>query len=279
MSTRALTTTYEAFWRDDSIRQRVRAVARAGAVWVLSKRPRRPWREGLNVLYYHHVFDDERAGFDRQLRFLSDQVEWVSLDEALNLMKDGGEPGRRYLAITFDDGFENCFTHAMPSLSERSIPAAFFLPTDFVGAHPNDDPARVWSFFRKTVNVPFMTWSQCREAAAAGFAFGSHTCSHASLIELDKAHVRWELETSRKIIERELGTPCEHFCAPRGKSGLHFDASRDPKLVHETGFRSFLTTEAGINTLNQPFAAPLVVRRCHAVASWGNHELAHFLGR
>jgi peptidoglycan/xylan/chitin deacetylase (PgdA/CDA1 family) len=277
MTSRELTTSYKAFRQDETLRQRARAVARSGAVWALSKRPRKAWPEGVHVLYYHHVFDDERAGFERQLRFLSNHAEWVSLDDALRVMNDGGEAGHRYLAITFDDGFENCFTHAMPTLSEHSIPAAFFLPTDFVGAHPHQDPSRVWSFFKKTLDIPFMTWAQCREAAEAGFVFGSHSCSHTSLIDLDEAQVRWELETSRHLIEQEIGAPCQHFCAPRGKSGLHFDADRDPRIAEELGFRSFLTTDAGVNPLNHPMPYS-VVRRRHVVAAWGNHELAYFLG-
>ncbi|MDP6944972.1 MAG: polysaccharide deacetylase family protein [Myxococcota bacterium] len=268
-------TTWRTFKRDHTARERLREVARAGAVWGLSKGPRRRWDEGVQILYYHHIFDDERAGFERQLAWLSQRVDWVSYDEALRLMREGGEPGKRYLAVTFDDGFENCFTHAMPILEGHDVPATFFLATDFIGANPARDPSHSWSFFTRTLDVPFMTWDQCRQAADAGFTFGSHTCTHASLIDLNDGDVHWELERSKAVMERELGRPCDHFCAPRGKPMEHFDPSRAPALARQLGYRSFATTEPGVNVVS---ADPFMVRRRHAIAAWGNYQLKYFLG-
>ena len=61
---------------------------------------------------------------------------------------------------------------------------------------------------------------------------GSHTVSHRNLAELSKSEARSEMSHSKETLERELGVTCEHFCAPRGKPGLHYHATRDPALAH-----------------------------------------------
>lgn len=64
-----------------------------------------------------------RANLKRQLRYLRKEYTLVSLSD----LYETPNPGVRRMAITFDDGLENNFTHAAPVLRSLQIPATFFV--------------------------------------------------------------------------------------------------------------------------------------------------------
>ena len=107
-------------------------------------------------------------------------------------------------------------------------------------------------------------------------SFGSHTVQHQLLSGLSAEEVENEMRLSKEEIERRLGTPCEHFCAPVGRPGLDFVVERDPAIAARLGFRSFLTTRRG-SADRRP--DPMSVERDHMLAAWGVHQLRYFLAR
>lgn len=91
-----------------------------------------------------------------------------------------------------------------------------------------------------------LDWAQVREMVASGLiSFGSHTHSHVLLGRAAPEVIRHELLESRRIIERETGVPCTHFCYPNGYLGDFSDISE--QILRELGFRSSLTTVGGLN--------------------------------
>jgi peptidoglycan/xylan/chitin deacetylase (PgdA/CDA1 family) len=102
-----------------------------------------------------------------------------------------------------------------------------------------------------------LDWTQVREMAASGLiSFGSHTHSHVILGRAAPDVIRHELLESRRIIERETGVPCTHFCYPNGSPG-DFSATSE-ELLREHGFRSSLTTVGGLNPTP---CSPFLLRR------------------
>src|SRR4051794_18794241 len=89
---------------------------------------------------------------------------------------------RRVFVVTFDDGYENNFTQALPVLRELNIPATIFLATSFLGSQeplPFDD----WKA-KGSADVPAETWrplslDQCRQMQASGLIeLAAHTHTH-----------------------------------------------------------------------------------------------------
>ena len=68
-----------------------------------------------------------RNGLDRQLRALRSAANIVPLGWALQAMSDGLALPPRALAITFDDGYQDNLTLAVPLLRMLQIPATCFL--------------------------------------------------------------------------------------------------------------------------------------------------------
>ncbi len=102
---------------------------------------------GLLVLNYHRVGDGGSSqfdrglwsasgeGFDAQLSFLQRNAEVVGPHEALDVLSRGGR--RRYVLLTFDDGYRDNYEIALPILRSHNVCATFFLTTGFVDGRAN----------------------------------------------------------------------------------------------------------------------------------------------
>jgi peptidoglycan/xylan/chitin deacetylase (PgdA/CDA1 family) len=226
--------------------------------------------------YYHHVYDDERTGFGRQLDFMRSFGDFISIDDAIGLLISGERIGGRYFCLSFDDGFKSCATNAVSLLAERDIPAVFYVVTGLVGRTlVSGDSIAIDAFGAKsTDSIEFVSWDDCRALIRGGMTLGSHTCSHPRLASLDAAIVQDELVNSKLTIERQTESPCRHFCAPYGMPHRDFGAKRDVQLARNAGYVSFATGVRGRNLQN---GDAFMLHRDHLIATWGNHQLRYFL--
>lgn len=95
----------------------------------------------LLVLIYHRVlpgpdpmypYDPDVAGFRRQMTALGEDFRVVRLADAVDMLERGALPART-VAITFDDGFADNVTCALPVLNELQLPATFFIASGYLG--------------------------------------------------------------------------------------------------------------------------------------------------
>ena len=268
---------YRDFERRAGFREKLRTRARDLSVLSLSlgrSIARRPG--GVRFPYYHHIFGDECVGFSRQLDYLRRFGEFLSIDDAVNLLASGDPIDGNYFCITFDDGFKNNLTNAVPILVDKEVPAAFFLVTDLIGSDCVKDRDRLLGFYdHGQILMEFLEWSDCRQMAAVGMTIGSHTVNHARLSRLDRAGASEEMAKSKSIIEEKLGQPCEHFCCPFGIPDKDFNSHRDPDLAGQLGYRSLSTARRGPNRKDD---SPFMIKRDHMLANWGVYQLRYFLG-
>jgi len=220
-------------------------------------------REWILIPFYHWVLDDEREAFGRQLRFFRNYGDFISVDDAVAALQSPSGVGGRYFCVTFDDGFKNGFTNAVPILKDLGVPAAFFISTSYVGLdlEGNWDQiapfyARSWSQYGRFFE--FLDWDQCRQMVSSGFIIGSHTHSHNRLTAVSPAEAEKEMDLSKRAIEAKLGCPCRHFCCPWGVPVRDFDPEVHPDMARKLGYISFLTTEHGPNL---PGVSPFAMRR------------------
>jgi len=102
------------------------------------------WDKRLTVLAYHRIVQNVSDGsqiaasatinqFTQQLDFVNQHFNPITVD-----MLDQWLEGKlqklpsRPLLVTFDDGYEDAYSNAMPRLHERKIPAVVFLATGFI---------------------------------------------------------------------------------------------------------------------------------------------------
>src|SRR5271157_3396423 len=92
----------------------------------------RPLPRRCMVLAYHSVPAEQRGLFVQQMEMLLEQAKIVHADvEALP------QEGGHYVAITFDDGYEDIVENALPELSKRGMPSTVFIITELLGCKRN----------------------------------------------------------------------------------------------------------------------------------------------
>lgn len=67
--------------------------------------------------------------FERHLRYFKRNFHTVTFSELFRLYQEDASPSKPTLALTFDDGYLNNLTHALPLLEQYEIPATFFVST------------------------------------------------------------------------------------------------------------------------------------------------------
>lgn len=96
---------------------------------------------GWTIAMYHRVIDDAaldpfglgmcvmRDRFEQQMRYLRSAFNILSVGEAVRRLEAGEALPERCLSITFDDGYLDNLTHAMPVLEGLQVPFTIYVPT------------------------------------------------------------------------------------------------------------------------------------------------------
>src|SRR5258708_13612556 len=72
----------------------------------------------------------------------------------------------------------------------------------------------------ESANLPELqplTWEMLSEMQQAGFTIGSHTKTHRILTRVGPSQLAHEAFASRRVLERRLQAPVEHFAHPDGQ--------------------------------------------------------------
>jgi len=182
--------------------------------------------------------------FEKQIRYLSaGGWHFVTMSELVAHYNDLPE---KTVAVTFDDGYEDNYTHALPILKKYGAKATLYVVVD---RHD-----REWSSRRKAKNdsgelmrEPKLSNEQIKEMIRSGvFEIGSHTLTHPNLPTLSKDEKYKEIVHSKAAIEEAFGITCNAFCYP---FGLYDD--EDVALVRQAGYTSATTTQAGIEDMTK----------------------------
>ncbi len=73
-----------------------------------------------------------RSQLDKVINQLSKYYQFVSLQDAVDMVRGRKEVKPYSIALTFDDGYRNNITHAQPILQRYGIKAAFYLTTGHI---------------------------------------------------------------------------------------------------------------------------------------------------
>jgi peptidoglycan/xylan/chitin deacetylase (PgdA/CDA1 family) len=173
------------------------------------------------VLCYHAVSPDWPAELSTTPERFEEQLELLvrrgyvgtTFERALT-----DPPGKRTVAVTFDDGYRSVAELALPIMQRLGLPGSIYVPTDF----PGRDRLLAWDGTDRWVGGPHehelacLGWDALRELADAGWEVGSHTCSHPRLTSLPDSDLVTELRDSRAACEEGLGRPCRTITYPYG---------------------------------------------------------------
>jgi peptidoglycan/xylan/chitin deacetylase (PgdA/CDA1 family) len=104
-------------------------------------------RGKLLILCYHRVLPKpdplipdgiDREAFDGQMRIVAEHFNALPMTEAISRLRAGTLPPRA-IGITFDDGYADNYTVALPILRKYAVPATVFVAAAFL------DGGRMWN--------------------------------------------------------------------------------------------------------------------------------------
>ena len=184
------------------------------------------------ILMYHYIRVADPAdtlgvalsvtptNFDAQMKWLKnnnyESMKLVDLaDPQKKTLSKIIASKKKPIVITFDDGYDNAYTQALPILKKYGFFGTFFIIRDFVG------------------RPEYATQVQIDEMAAQGMEIGSHTLDHMDL-------AKSSLEVDHKqIFGSKMGA--DVFCYPSGRF-----TEETVGLVKEAGYKVAVTTKPGI---------------------------------
>ena len=166
----------------------------------------------IPILLYHHVQDmpDTVSASKRRWsvapKKFEDQMNWiashgfhpVTMDQFVAHFKQGSELPPKPIILTFDDGWEDQYTTALPILKQHNFVATFFIITNMVG------------------HSAYLNWDQVNEMLKAGMDIQSHTLTHKRLSVLPNDKAWPEIAESKKILETRLNKPVGILAYPYG---------------------------------------------------------------
>jgi peptidoglycan/xylan/chitin deacetylase (PgdA/CDA1 family) len=229
----------------------------------------------LPILMYHKV-DEIPSGtrhvgnyvlpeqFDAQLTAIS---RWgyvpITMEEWLDIRAGRHKPPRRPIALTFDDGYRSNHDIAWPLLRCHGMTATVFLVADLIGG------TNRWDV--NEPQEPLLRPEEIRAMQAAGIQFGSHTCTHGSLIDMQPNEAFLELTRSRATLMALLGRPVVTLAYPYNKQNSTVRA-----LARQAGYQAAVL---GRGRANSRWTNPRALMRIGVDARTTVDALGHRLAK
>jgi peptidoglycan/xylan/chitin deacetylase (PgdA/CDA1 family) len=163
------------------------------------------------ILMYHYIRNIDQGSdplgyelslapelFEAQMVWLHEQgYRTMRMDAVAHCITTGTCPSRA-VALTFDDGYADAFTTALPVLQRYGFTATFYIISGMVG------------------QPGYMSWEQLVALRDAGMEIGAHTIDHYDLTTLDPAESERQIVQSKTDLEHGLGISIASFCYPTG---------------------------------------------------------------
>lgn len=202
----------------------------------------------MPVIMYHRVIKDESEKgvhgtyvtveqFEEQMKYLKKKgYETVTFKDLLNnRYKQRFDKDKKWIMLTFDDGYKDNYENAFPILKKYQFKGIIYV---LDGIEYNkwdvDNPGNPEKRFT------LMNQDELLEMQNYGIEFGGHTSTHPRLAELSTEQVKSEIINSKSNIEKIIGKELLSFAYPYGS--LNEEVKRIPQ---EAGYKFAVATDSG----------------------------------
>jgi peptidoglycan/xylan/chitin deacetylase (PgdA/CDA1 family) len=216
------------------------------------------------VLMYHYIRVNpnprDRMGFNLSVtpQNFQEQMQWahdhgfftISMTDLYRALVAGQPLDSHSFILTFDDGYADFYTAALPVLRRFDFTATAYIVPGFIG------------------RPGYMTWEQVQKLDQMGVDIGAHTLTHPDLTRQAPAAAAAQIAGSKAELESRLAHRVDDFCYPSGRYNAAVVAT-----VRQAGFRDATTTAFGT------FESTGTALYWPRVRIEGNNKLADFVSR
>ena len=218
-------------------------------------------KEPAVILLYHRVGSVGRDPWALTVapeRFADHLSALVELGEPTHLTRaiDGGSPAKQSvpsIVVTFDDGYADCLSHAVPELEARGVPATFFVPTGAV-----DDEREFW-------------WDELDR-----LVFGSSGLPKSASLAIDGRTFTWRLDYDNDDGREGAAWRAWEPAAPSSREALYvtlWQTFRPLSLRHRDDVIEQFRRLVGQNAIARPGYRTMSSSQVRDLASSGQFEI------
>ncbi|BCO28196.1 hypothetical protein MIZ03_3094 [Rhodoferax lithotrophicus] len=169
--------------------------------------------------------------FARQMRLLA-WLGYQGLSMTALLPYLRGDKVGKVVGITFDDGYLNNLTHALPVLQLHGFSSTCYCVSQQLGQ------TNVWDAAQGVAQTALMDVIQLRQWVAGGQEVGAHTRHHVNLSTCESALAEDEILLSKSELSAHVYQAVEHFCYPYGQY-----RPEHVQIARQAGFQTVTTTQ------------------------------------
>lgn len=176
--------------------------------------------------------------FEKQMAWFA-KHGWHSY--TISEMVEARELPMKSFCITFDDGYEDNFSNALPVLLKYGFRATIY----FVPHYEYNS----WEKFEDGTFDKLLSIKQIKEMQKSELIeFGSHTIGHKNLLNIDFDEAEEEIRKSKVEVEKIIGNECKAFAYPYGK----YD-EKIISIIKEAGYTNATVVKRGFFEKDKPF--------------------------
>jgi peptidoglycan/xylan/chitin deacetylase (PgdA/CDA1 family) len=207
-------------WRPLYVRPFLKRMGRLPLVPLLAIRNhrRRKAKSFPIIVLFHHLTSDRpkhmalpTTQFLKQVRYLKKHYRIVSLERAVELLRDGNIDVPT-VVLTLDDGYAENFKGLRAIAELERVPFTICVCTE----HSAERSELAHDVARGERGFPALGWDEIRYLERHGMTFASHTRTHFDCGRGDYARLVEEIGGSKRELEAALGHQVEAFAFPKG---------------------------------------------------------------
>ncbi|WP_231037959.1 polysaccharide deacetylase family protein [Pectinatus frisingensis] len=197
----------------------------------------------IPVLMYHRIADVKNDRNSLSVKKFAWQLNYLHKKNyhtiTLNMLYDFYAIRKKLpsksILLTFDDGYADNYTAALPLLVKYKMTAVVFPIGNWIGKKNN------WENFGKEKTIT-MTKEQLLDWQQHGQLIASHTMTHPFLTNCTESKIIDELHDSRQLLSNALSANGDFLCYPYGNFNESVAAA-----AKKTGYKAAFAIFEGVN--------------------------------
>jgi peptidoglycan/xylan/chitin deacetylase (PgdA/CDA1 family) len=204
------------------------------------------------------IFDLQMTALHRAGYYTISLGDWVTAMVRLEPL-----PGKPAI-LTFDDGYRDFLSAAVPVLRAHGFSATVFLVAERIGGSADWDAA-----YGET--APLLSWEEVRALRETGIEFGCHSLVHRPMTGMHLKELAEDAVRARAILEEGLAAPVTTLAYPHGAVN---DFVRG--VIADLDFRAAVSCEPGISQFGDDL---LRLRRIEITGGCTSEQLLALIDR